>query len=163
MQMILAVLVVVWLSVPVAKASDDNSSGPDTPVEKDARLAKVRDAKTSKVGILTYYPNKAGGLTFLEEDKILFFTLPYEPTTRQVENMVLPAIGTVPLAGQTVYRSQVFQNGFGSPHRADTAIAKWTRAKPGGKFNLAIMAEDSETRMKVKSIVPVLEHAERGR
>jgi hypothetical protein len=45
----------------------------------------------------------------------------------------------------------------------DTPIAKWTRDTTEGKFRLSILAEDSETRLKLKSIVPVLEHGEHGK
>ena len=89
------------------------------------------------------------------------------PTSRprQVENMVLPIIGTsqVPFGGQTVYRSQIIRNGSDEWHRIDTPIAKWTRDTPAGKFHLSILTEANETRLKLKSIVPVLERAEHGR
>jgi hypothetical protein len=159
MRPILAAVLLVGLLVPSALASDD------IPPEKDSRLAKVRDAKPNKVGILTYYPNKEGGYTFLEEGQIVFYAVPYEPTTRQVENLVLPVIGPLktPFGGQTVYRSHIMHQGFGEPHRVDTPIAKWTRDTTEGKFRLSILAEDSETRLKLKSIVPVREHGEHGK
>jgi hypothetical protein len=49
--------------------------------------------------------------------------------------------------------------GFGTLHRTDIPIAKWTRDTPDGQFRLSIKEEDHETRLKLKSIVPVLEHA----
>jgi hypothetical protein len=47
--------------------------------------------------------------------------------------------------------------------REDSPIAQWTRDTPAGEFLLSLMDVDSQTRVKVKSIVPVLEHAEHGR
>jgi hypothetical protein len=47
--------------------------------------------------------------------------------------------------------------------RVDTPLAKWTRDTPNGQFRLSIMSDDHETRLKLKSIVPVLEHAEHAK
>jgi hypothetical protein len=152
-------------SVKIAEVNDKPLDA-DSPPEKDARLAKRGNAHVQKIGVLSYHPNKGGGYTFVDEESIVFYALPYEPSTRQVETLVLPVIGPLkmPFGGQTVYRSQLIQNGvIVEPHRMDTPIAKWTRDTPDGKFRLSILAEDSETRLKLKSIVPVLERAEHGR
>jgi hypothetical protein len=95
----------------------------------------------------------------LERGEIVFYALPYLPSTREVENTVLPTIGTskVPFGGQTIYRSQM--NGFGIERRADIPIAKWTRDTPDGQFRFTMRDEDRLTRLKLKSIRPVLEHA----
>jgi hypothetical protein len=148
-----AVLIgILWVAIAYA---DEKLVTPD----EDSRLANLSTGPPRRIGLLSYYPNKGGGYTFLEQNKVLFYSLPYEPTTRQVENMVLPAIGTakVPFSGQTVYRSQFFQFELATAHRMDTAIAKWTRDSPSGTFRLSIMSDDRETRLKLKSIVPVLE------
>jgi hypothetical protein len=157
---ILALIVVVGLSVSIAHALDE------TPPEKDYQLAKLKGAQPQKIGVLTYYPNRGGGYTFMGGETIVFCALPYEPTTRQLENLDVPTIGTskVPFGGQTVYRSEIIQlRIFDEARRMDTPLAKWTRDTPNGKFRLLIMAEDSETRVKLKSIVPVLEHAGRAK
>jgi hypothetical protein len=168
MRKTLALILLFGLSGPIAEADDKPAPPPPTlstlAPEKDWRLAKQPDAQLQKIGVLTYYPNNGGGYTFTEDATILFCALPYEPTTRQIENMVLSIVGPskMPFGGQTVYRSQIIRS-FDEPHRLDTPIAKWTRDSPNGKFRLSIMADDSETRLKLKSIVPVLEHAEHVR
>jgi hypothetical protein len=181
MRMTLALILVVGLSVGIADAD-----APPLSPEKDARLAKVADAKATRIGILTYYPNQGGGYTFLEGKQIAFVALPQLPTTRQaerlrvvrekrngiivrrsavVEKVNVFTIGTSKMAfgGQTIYRSEMMAPmgpvPFRLQTRVDIPIAKWSRDTPDGKFQLSIMAEDSETRMKLKSIVPVLEHA----
>jgi hypothetical protein len=164
---LLLLLVLVGACVGKTDASDDQEPGVESTLapEKDSRLAKLANARPQKIGVLTYYPNDGGGYTFTEEGTIVFCALPYVPTTRQAENMVLPMIGPtkMPLGEQTIYRSRMTGNGFGVLHRADFPIAKWSRDTPDGKFRLTIKAEDNETRLKLKSIIPVLERAEHKR
>jgi len=52
------------------------------------------------------------------------------------------------------------KNGF---YREDIRLAYWSRDTSDGKFQLWILPEDNETRLKLKSIRLVLEHAEHGR
>jgi hypothetical protein len=155
-------------------------------LESDARLAKVADARPQKIGILTYYPNRGGGFTFREGATIVLYALPYLPTTRDVEKtlliiettsagIVIPhhpkqwqsvsAIGTskLPFGGQAIYQPEMFTTGKNVLCREDVQVGSWTRDTPNGKLRLSIMAKDNETRMKLKSIVPVLERAEHAR
>jgi hypothetical protein len=92
----------------------------------------------------------------------------------RLEWRVLSIIGTskMPWGALTVYHGDMRKTT--SPDallREDTPIAqwsseadfpfdKWSRDTANGKFRLLIMAEDRETRLKLKSIIPVLEHAE---
>ena len=156
-----ALLLVASLSVSIAEAAEDHLSVADSPLGRDFRLAKPVDVRPQKIGLLTYYRNKVGGYTFLERGKIVFYALPYLPSTREVENTVLPTIGTskVPFGGQIIYRSQM--NGFGIERRADIPIAKWTRDTPDGPFRFTMRDEDRLSRLKLQSIVPVLEDASR--
>jgi len=173
MRGMLAVLVVVGLSVGVADA-DDNTLTP----ENDVRLAKLSDAKPQKIGVLTYYPNKGGGYTFLEGEQIAFYALPHLPSTYQLvetrlvmKNRAGPIIvdsetvtifttgkSEMPFGGQTLYRP-------GRRRLPDNCrpehipVAIWSRGTPDGKFQLSIMDENRESRLKLKSIVPVLENA----
>jgi hypothetical protein len=151
-------------------------------LENDARLAKVADARPQKIGILTYYPNRGGGFTFREGATIVLYALPYLPTTRDVEKtlliiettstgIVIPhhpkqwqsvsAIGTskLPFGGQAIYQPEMFTTGKDVLCREDVQVASWTRESPDGTFHFSIMEADHETRLKLKSIVPVLEHA----
>jgi hypothetical protein len=77
-----------------------------------------------------------------------------------VETVNVFSIGsrTVPFGGQTIYRSEMKQISSRVHRREDIPIAKWTRDTPDGKFRLTITEGDRETRLKLKSIVPVLEH-----
>jgi hypothetical protein len=161
MRRTLAFIVVVGLSVGIADADD-----PTLPPEKDARLAKVADAKPTRIGILTYYPNQGGGYTFLEGREIAFCALPYYPTTSKAQQHVFNGmlkppvyytIGTaqVPTGCQILYRSATRTTWSGRV----IPIALWTRDSFDGTFHLSILSEDYETRLKLKSIVPVLEHA----
>jgi hypothetical protein len=185
MRPLLAAVVVVGLSVRIAKADDKPTPPPSEPStvapEKDVRLACLANATPQKIGVLTYYPNKGGGYTFMAGERIEFYSLPYMPTAYQAERTVhvienrngnlvarpivqrinLATIGTAkrPFGGQTIYRSLMTGPGFGTLHRTDIPIAKWTRDTPDGQFRLSIKEEDHETRLKLKSIVPVLEHA----
>lgn len=185
----LAAVVVVGLSVPFSEASDDNRPVCFATVapENDWRLAKLTDAAPQQIGILTHYANKGGGYTFMERKRIVFYALPYVPTTYYTETdyveavmvmnngivirprcskgVTLRAIGwvKVPLGGQTVYRDEMTEITPGVFRREDTRLATWSRDTADGPFRLSIMAEDRETRLKLKSIVPVLEHAEHGR
>jgi hypothetical protein len=148
--------------------------------DKDVRLACLADAKPQKIGVLTYYPNKGGGYTFMEVERIAFYSLPYMPTDypsdrtvqvienrngnlvsrRIVERTTLASIGTatMPFGGQSIYRGEMMQMATGV-FRKDTALATWSRDTPDGHFRLFIMDGNRETRLKLKSIVPVLEHA----
>jgi hypothetical protein len=146
--------------------------------ENDSRLAKLKDAQPKKIGILTYYANQGGGYTFLQGNGIVFYALPYTPSTYKCEVQVavrrgvdhfraavpinVPTIGTsiVPLDGQTVYQTDRVDNGKGGFFRRDLRLAYWSRDTPDSNFHFWILAEDRETKLKVKSIVPVLE---RGR
>jgi hypothetical protein len=146
------------------------------------RLAKLKGAQPQKIGVLSYYPNKGGGYTFFEGKEIVFYALPYSPSTSQDDFIVLlvngkkttgqlwesrrlSTIGTSKLSfgGQTVYRCEMKATHQHVPLREDIAIGKWSRDTPDGQFRLSIMEEDRETRLKLKSITPVLEHAEHGR
>jgi hypothetical protein len=181
----LAAVVLIGLSAGFAHADDKLTAVPSmfTP-EDDWLLDKQTGARPQKIGILTYYPNNGGGYTFMEGEDIVFYALPFFSTTYPAVRTVLvsetrnghtirraifetvnaPAIGKskMPFGGQTLYRGRMMEVG-GGRRRTDMPLAKWTRDAPDGKFRLSIMAEDSETRLKLKSIVPVLEHAEHGR
>jgi hypothetical protein len=158
----LILAVVLGLSVSVAKPSDDSQFVADSPVRRDFRLAQPAGVHAKKIGVLMYYPNKAGGYTFLQHGDIVFYALPYLPSTREVENTTLPTIGAskVPFGGQVIYRSQM--NGFGIERRADIPIAKWTRDTPDGPFRFTMRDEDRLSRLKLQSIVPVLENASKN-
>jgi hypothetical protein len=180
MRPFVAAVLLVGLSVAIAKA-DGNPTPPPSMVapEDDSRLAKQTGAQPQKIGVLSYYPNNGGGYTFVEHAHIAFYSLPYMPSTYRVgvsefqagqvrhTTAVLGIIGTSTMArgGQTLYRSEMKEivPGVADRRREDAPIAKWTRATPDGHFHLSIIAEDSETRVKLKSIVPVLERAEHGR
>jgi hypothetical protein len=184
MRRMLLLVLIVGLSSSTAKPSDEQPFVPDAPLGKDFRLAPPAGVQPRKVGILTYYPNKAGGYTFVEHGKIVFYALPYLPNTREVERTlppdfgtmmlyalpyisitpqvevtVLPTIGTskVPYQGQIIYRSQ--WNGFGIERRADIPIAKWARDTPDGPFRFTMRDEDRLSRLKLLSIVPLLQNS----
>ena len=174
MRPFLAAVVLAWLSVPIAEA-DDKPTSPAPKLSRltpanDSRLAKAKGVQPQKIGVLTYYPNNGGGYTFIQEKHIIFYALPYVPTSCEGQAVSLMAIlvrdvstiGTSKMAfgGQTVYRSAMLFTPQGPSCREDIPIAKWSRDAPDGRFRLTIMAEDNETRLKLKSIVPVLEHAE---
>jgi hypothetical protein len=145
--------------------------------DNDSRLAKREDAQTKNVEILNYYQNKGGGYTFMRGQQVEFYSLPYMPTKYTSEYFVLApqrvsvkrdiwliGTSTMPFGGQTLFRSQMRAvPGARTLLRVDTEIARWTRDTPDGPFHLSIIAEDTETRLKLKSIVPVLERAEHGR
>jgi hypothetical protein len=187
-------MLVVGLSVLIAKADDKPTPSAaefsTIAPEIDSRLAKLKDVQPKKIGILTYYPNKGGGYTFMQGKSIVFYALPYTPSTyscevrvRQLVTLVrhggnphtggvtmmadvaqsihVPTIGPpgVPFGGQTVYRTEMHNNGKGGLFREDMRLAYWSRDTADGTFHLWILTDDRETRMKVKSIVPVLEHA----
>ncbi len=144
------------------------------------RIANLTGAKPQKIGVLTYYPTKGGGYTFMEREHIVFYALPLMPATCQfdrivrvlgspkgevtpsniVERINVSIIGTsqMPVGGQTIYRSEMHTY-FNSLVRRDIPIAKWACDTSDGKVRLSITADDNETRLKLKSIVPVLEHA----
>jgi hypothetical protein len=156
-----------------------DESPPVTP-EDDWRIGQFTIGQPKKIGILTCYRNLGGGYTFLERGDIVYYALPLLPTTYHIDRSILlletrngittqRAIvetvnvysidkETVPFGGQTIYRSEMKQISPRVHRREDIPIAKWTRDTPDGKFRLSIMEGDRETRLKLKSIVPVLEH-----
>jgi hypothetical protein len=188
----LAFIIVVGLLVGIAD-EDEKPPQPSTlPPDNDVRLAKVGGAQVRRIGLLSYYPNNGGGYTFLEHGHILFYSLPFMPSTYNTKyeqrvrvldekgvgrfevrqaSRTLTSIGTskMPFGGQCVYRTRMsaIANQDASPPttwaRRDIRIAKWTRETADGNFQFSIMDEDRETRLKLKSIVPVLERAEHGR
>ncbi|HET6326226.1 MAG TPA: hypothetical protein VFG04_16230 [Planctomycetaceae bacterium] len=179
-----AALLLVGLSVSIACADEKPAPPPSKATtigsETHWRLAKRTDAHPQKIGILTYYPNDGGGYTFLEHGDIVFYALPYWPTTYQfnrnvvvfdirngivvprtiVEHVNVFTVGkfVMPFGGQTIYRAGTTEKQPGDRRREDVPIAEWSRDAPDGKFRLLILAEDRETRLKLKSIVPVLEN-----
>jgi hypothetical protein len=184
MRPILAAVVLIGLLVGFAYAKD-KSAPPVTDFsmvgpEYDARLAKLEDAQPRRSGILTYYPNNGGGYTFKEDGEMAFYAMPFLPTTchfarttfvvakvngRQTARPIVETVqaftigkSKVPFGGQILYRGRTIEVEAGL-RRIDTPLAKWSRDTPDGQFRLSIMAEDSETRLKLKSIVPVLEKA----
>ncbi len=176
----LALILVAGLSVSAAEAGDKTSRVPShEPPERDLRIASLTGASPQKIGVLTYYPNHGGGYTFLERNRIVFYALPRFPATCQfdrivrivgnpkgedtprniVERINVPIIGTakMPVGGQTVYRGDLHTY-FNVFVRDDIPIAQWSRDTADGQFRLSLMAEDHETRLKLKSIVPVIEN-----
>lgn len=81
------------------------------------------------------------------------------------QSINVPTIGpsTIPFGSQTVYRTEMFNNGKDGFFREDLRLAYWSRDTSEWQFQLWILAEDRETRLKVKSIIPVLERAEHAR
>jgi hypothetical protein len=167
----LAVAVLVGMCVA------DESAAPtrDTP-ETDWRLAQLANAQPKRIGVLTYYPNRGGGYTFKEGEQIVFYALPFSPATspqlavlvqeRDGHNVVdlafLRTIATIgktklPFGGLTVFRGEMIKTPNDESLRQDTSIAKWTRDTPNGQFRLSLMTKDRETRLKLKSIVPLLQ------
>jgi hypothetical protein len=185
MRLIVAAVLSVGMCVADDKATPPFSEPSAVAPEQDVRLAKLAGAQPQKVGILTYYPNEGGGYTFKEGNRLAFYALPYLPTrhhflrTRLVtetrngiinetlvaENVEAFIVGKskIPFGSQTIYLGVMTAPGFSGLDGAVVPIAKWTRDTPGGKFRLSIIAEDNETRVKLKSIIPVLEHAEHVR
>jgi hypothetical protein len=205
MRRILAFIVVIGLSVGIAGADDKPASPPTSDysqylaqrearrakaaqvaLQNDSRLATLTNAPPRKVGILTYHPNKGGGYTFLHGSDIVFYALPYTPSTYKCEirttvckpmkdggtamvfvtdsiNVATVGPSKVPFGGQTVYRTEMSGNGKDGFFRQDMRLAYWSRDTSDGDFHFWILADDSETRLKLKSIVPVLEHAEHDR
>jgi hypothetical protein len=187
MKRILAVMVLVGLPALIATASD-NSPPPFAsrePPEKDRRLAILSGAQPQKIGIFTYYANKGGGYTFKRDGIIEFYALPFIPyayrcsctalkatfdvndgfvTSSAVDIKTLSTVGLKPMPadGQTVYRSEMNQLYPGVFVRNDVPVATWASDAPGVPLRLSRWCDDSETRLKLKSIVPVLEHAEHG-
>jgi len=188
MERILALTVMLGLSVGIADA-DDKPTGPPSKLttvspENDWRLAKQPGAQPQKIGLFTYYPNNGGGFTFLEGKRVEVYSLPYLPTLYQADcvewvtettidgkrtRRALPTrnnlftIGTSKMhfGSQTVYRAQMKDTlTAGVRQREDVPLGKWSRDTSDGKFRLSLEGEDNETRLKLKSIVPVLERAE---
>jgi hypothetical protein len=187
MRRTLALITLVGLSVGIADADDAATATASTGVrvtltsESELLLAKVAGARPQKVGILTYYPNQGGGYTFLEGKEIAFYALPYLPSTHHVVQIRFVTKNRIVLTAnisavdklKMQFGSQTFY-GLGmtdkSPTkflginaaqlwREDISIAQWTRDTSDGTFRLSILTEDNETRLKLKSIVPVLERA----
>ncbi len=181
----LALVVLASVSVAIAKA-DDKPTPPSTVTpDKDVRLFCLTSARPQKIGVLTYYPNAGGGYTFVEGKQIAFYALPYLPTTYQTDGaevfqvnangkvvfrrrpkrFILFTIGPsqLPFGGQAIYRGEMIEIDKGVFRRNDMQIAKWSRDTPDGHFTLSTMVADRETRLKLKSIVPMLEHAEHVR
>jgi hypothetical protein len=202
-------MLVVGLSVPIAKAQDEKPTPPWTPSaltpENDWRLAKRSGAQPQKIGLLSYYQNNGGGYTFIEGKDIVFYAVPYWSSNSfpltvgayrkelitlvvnerlegmvasgQIKWRVLSIIGRsrMPLGCQTLYRGDMRKTT--SPDallREDTPLAqwssdaefpfdKWSGDTPTGKVGLLLMTDDHETRLKLKSIIPVLERAEHAR
>jgi hypothetical protein len=155
----------------------DETAAPtrDTP-ETDSRLAQLANAQPKKIGVLTYYPNRGGGYTFKEGEQIVFYALPFSPAKspqlavlvqqRDGKNIIdlafLRTIATIgksklPFGGLTVFQGEMIKTPNDESLREDTPIAKWTRDTPNGQFRLSLMTKDRETRLKLKSIVPLLQ------
>jgi hypothetical protein len=172
-------MLLVGLLVGIADADDKATATASTGItltpECELLLAKVAGARPQKIGILTYYPNQGGGYTFLEGREIAFYALPYLPSTHHVvqirfvtEHRIVLTVNIcavdklkMQFGSQTFYRLEMthkppYSPGFG---REDIPIAKWSRDSADSKFRLSIMSDDHETRLKLKSIMPVLEHA----
>jgi hypothetical protein len=191
MRRALAFFLLVGLSVAVAKSDEKPTTPVAEPgtvePEDDSRLTQQTGAQPQKIGVLSYVPNKGGGYTFLEGGHIAFYALPYIPSTYQVEVptyyeergrngrattvhvlmelRTLETIGTRTMqsGGQVLYRSRMKVIASAARRRVDTPIAKWTRSTSDGAFHLSITTDDPETRLKLKSIIPVLERTEHGR
>jgi hypothetical protein len=161
----LALVLVVGLSVAAAKADEKTTPPPPklstlTP-ENDWRLAKQTGAQPQKIGGLTYYPNAGGGYTFMKGKDIVFYALLFLPTTHNLQHNLrngtimaqVAAVGTVPMpfGGQTVYRSEMTDIGFGLSRR-DIPIAMWSRDAPEREFRLSIKHEDHDTRLILEYI-----------
>jgi hypothetical protein len=185
MKALLAAVLLVGISVGIADADDKPPQPIKVMPDNDARLTKVADAPLQKLGVLTYYPNNGGGYTFLERKHITFYSLPLFAETYHfkhtcfvteavnervvvqravVETINVLTIGEskMPFGGQTVYRTVLTEKAPHEFRREDISIATWTRDTPNSRFRLSITSDDHETRLKLKSIVPVLEHAEHG-
>ncbi len=181
MKPVLAALLIGLLG-PLSVASDDviRPHGPDTSPESDSRLARIADAQPQKIGVLTYFPNKGGGYTFMEGKDVAFVALPYLPATarfshaqiigaqgnrRFIGPVTIGSIGTskMPFGSQTFYHTGMTIKAQGFSVRDDTPIATLVRDTPDGRFQFSILAKDSETRTKLKSIKPALGRAEHAR
>jgi hypothetical protein len=185
MRPILAGVVLVAFSVGIVDAWDDDAPAPPsvTP-DTDKRLARWSDSPFQKIGLFTYFRNNGGGYTFLQDDRLEFYSLPNVPEPQTVKyaevvlvsvngkvvrqfvshSQTLGTIGTVrhPFGGQTFFRTQMKQVGKAS-YRDDKAIATWSRESAHDKFRFSITSDGHETRLKLKSIISVLERAEHAR
>ena len=183
MRSTLAVMVLAGLFAG-AWAEDENPVAPSKVVpENDWRLARRTGSRSKTIGIFEFYPNKGGGYTFTRDGEIEFYALPNRPaayhqsatvlevksdangritTSSVIELRTLSTIGMKPMlaGGQTVYRYEMTATYPGVFVRNDIPIATWSRDAPGAKFTLSRWCEDGETRLKLKSIIPVLEQAE---
>ena len=187
MRRTLALFLVVGLLVAIAKADAKLTPRPKpstlTP-QKDSRLAKRPGALPQKIGVLTYYRNVGGGFTFLDEDDIAFYAMPFDASVCNCErtvpiferarngavvvrltvvNINVVTIGTLKLPDgyYTICRARMIDLGNESV-REDEPIAFWFGAF-AKEHRLSTITFDHETRIKLKSIIPVLEHAEHGR
>jgi hypothetical protein len=185
MRRTLSLMLLLGLWVSIVKADDKPASRPrpsNLIPEKDSRVAKRPGAQTQKIGVLAYYPTVGGGLTFSENGKVAFYALPYLPVTskhertvnRQVGKKEVPVVVAIlfhatigpsklPLGSYAIYRSELMADGEGGFLRQYIPIAMWSRDTAGGQFRLSLMVDDPETRLKLKSIIPVLESAEHRR
>ncbi len=177
------------IGVIYAAIAEDTAVVPSTKAPaKDSRLARIKTSLPETIGVLSYYQNRGGGYTFVEGKEIVFYALPFWPTktsevfvggyrkdidamiaSGQLEAMVtsgrvggraLSIIGgsKMPPGCLTFYRGDMRKT---TPPdalvREDTPIAQWS---PDGSLFSITAAADSETRLKLKSIVPVLKRAE---
>jgi hypothetical protein len=183
MKALLAGLLLIGRSVLSADV-EEAPTAPPPPTstvapENDFRLAREPSAQPQKIGVLSYYPNNAGGYTFLEGNQIAFYVFRNRPMVyhadgaevgqvnangkvafrRTPRRFTLFAIGLSrpPFGAQVIYRGEMIEIDKGVLRRNDMPIAQWTRDSPMDNFRLEIMNVDNETRLKLKSIVPVLE------
>jgi hypothetical protein len=189
MRPILAAVVLIGMSVSIARADEEPTLPPPNTStvapENDFRLAKQPGAQPQKIGVLSYYANNGGGYTFLEGKHIAFYVFRNRSMVYHVNGaglslvngnggvtfrrtprrFTLFAIGpSQPSFGaQVIYRGEMIEIDNCVLRRNDMPIAQWTRDSPTDNFRLAIMNVDHETRLKLKSIVPVLEHAGRAK
>ena len=182
MRRTLAFILVVGLSVGIAAAYDRSPRPSAVRPEEDARLAKVANAchlrrlacsrtietreaatRSSRGGIScsTLFPlcprraNVQGIVQILGNNK-------GQVEARNIVGQIdVPMIGLLPMpvCSQTIYRGEMHTY-FNLRLRHDLAIGEWVRDTPDSKARLSITSDDHETRLKLKSIVPVLE---RGR
>jgi hypothetical protein len=167
MRRTLALTLLLGLSVPIADGDEKPKPSTLRP-DKDSRLAKRPSAQTQKIGLLSYYPNVSGGFTFLDKGGIAFYALPFDASVADIEGMVngqrwgtrIHIIGPskLPRGYYTLYEAHMIRSG-GDLWRDDDPIGHWCGDFPK-EFRLSITSDDGETRLKLKSIVPVLEHAE---
>jgi hypothetical protein len=187
MRPFLAAVALVGMSLAIAEAADKPASRPKPSTlspKNDSRLAKRPDAREHKIGLLSYYPNIGGGFTFLEKGDVAFYAMPFdmdvcerdrvervhekrngvEAVSLKVERLQIGFIGTSKLRpGELmICRGQLIDLGTGLDVRKEEPIACWSGNYPKDS-RLMMLTDDRETRLKLKSIVPVLERAEHAR